>query len=73
MSVKLPSDWSIKKLADVADVVSGGTPSRDIADFWFPDEIEWVTPTDITRGDSRTLDFAKEKISINGLNNSSAK
>jgi type I restriction enzyme S subunit len=73
MSVKLPSDWSIKKLSDVADVVSGGTPSRDIADFWFPDEIEWVTPTDITRGDSRTLDFAKEKISINGLNNSSAK
>ncbi len=69
----LPSDWSIKKLSEIADVVSGGTPSRDATEFWSPAEIDWVTPTDITRGNSRVLKLAKEKISKKGLSNSSAK
>jgi type I restriction enzyme S subunit len=48
-------------------------PSRDIAEYWHPPEIDWVTPTDITRGESRVLFSAKEKISKKGLSASSAK
>ncbi len=73
MSNQLPSGWKYKRLADVADVISGGTPSRDVDEFWHPGEIEWVTPTDITRGNTRTLKEAKEKISKKGLTSSSAK
>lgn len=73
MSDRLPSSWSLKPLSDVAYVISGGTPSRDVPEFWNPAEIEWVTPTDITRGKSRTLISAKEKISRKGLSSSSAK
>jgi type I restriction enzyme S subunit len=73
MNDQLPLNWEYRRLADVADVVSGGTPSRDVEAFWQPSEIEWVTPTDITREKTRTLKEAKEKISQKGLSNSSAK
>lgn len=73
MSDQLPSGWTLKPLAEIADVVSGGTPGRDVEEYWQPGEIEWVTPTDITRGNSRTLESAKEKISKKGLSNSPAK
>jgi len=73
MNNELPSSWALKTLSEVADIVSGGTPSRDVADFWSPAEVEWVTPTDITKGKSRVLYSSKEKISTNGLNSSSTK
>jgi type I restriction enzyme S subunit len=69
----LPDGWKISPLSDICSVVSGGTPSRDIAEYWHPPEIDWVTPTDITRGESRVLFSAKEKISKKGLSASSAK
>lgn len=73
MSSTLPKCWSLVRLCDIADVISGGTPSRDINEFWFPADFYWVTPTDITKDSSRTLSESREKISFKGLANSSAK
>lgn len=73
MSNSLPEGWSSVKLSEIADVVSGGTPSRDVAEFWAPADIDWVTPTDITKDSKRTLNESSEKISFKGLRNSSAK
>lgn len=67
-----PNDWVIKKLIEIADIKSGGTPSTLMAEFWNGD-IPWCTPTDITalNGNKYILSTNK-KISHKGLLNSSA-
>ncbi|NOT89195.1 MAG: hypothetical protein HOP03_13585 [Lysobacter sp.] len=40
-------EWQLKRLGDVADIRSGGTPSTAEALFWDGD-VPWCTPTDIT-------------------------
>ena len=71
--ITIPYSWRIKPLSAICNVVSGGTPSRDVPEYWEPREIAWVTPTDITGNDQRLLLNSKEKISQKGLTNSSAK
>ena len=66
------SNWELKRIDEVADVVSGGTPSREVEEFW-NGNINWATPTDITRDSFRTLKTTKEKITKKGLQGSSAK
>ena len=68
----LPEGWSLKKLGEIATVVSGGTPSRSQPKYWANGNIPWVTPTDITRDNSLTLLDTKEKITELGLRSSSA-
>ena len=38
--------WEVKKLGEVGEIITGGTPSTIIAEFWNGD-IPWITPTDI--------------------------
>ncbi|EGR9006586.1 restriction endonuclease subunit S [Vibrio vulnificus] len=68
----LPEGWSWQPLSALAEIVSGGTPSREVAEYWSPTEIAWVTPTDITGSDGRHLASSKERISKAGLQKSSA-
>lgn len=63
-------DWEQRKLGDVADIVGGGTPSTNKADYWDGD-IDWYTPAEI--GDVIYIESSKRKITEDGLNNSSAK
>lgn len=39
-------DWEVKKLGEVADIITGGTPSTSIKEYWGTD-FPWITPTDI--------------------------
>ena len=39
--------WETKRVLDLGDVVTGGTPRTDVAIFW-GDEYPWITPTDIS-------------------------
>lgn len=64
--------WRESPLSELAVISSGGTPSRDIAGYWDGD-IPWVTPTDITACRTNYLATTAEKITKNGLLNSSAK
>ncbi|MCD4652529.1 restriction endonuclease subunit S [bacterium] len=69
----LPDNWNQTRLVDLADIVSGGTPSRDNPDFWVGGTIPWATPTDITKDSRRILADTFDKITESGLRNSSAK
>lgn len=40
-------NWEVKKLGEVGNIVTGGTPSTVIKEFWGGD-IPWITPTDIS-------------------------
>jgi type I restriction enzyme S subunit len=64
--------WEIKRLEELADIRSGGTPSTTQTQFWDGD-IPWCTPTDITALDGfKFLSDTNRRISDQGLKASSA-
>ena len=68
----IPSDWEVKKIKEIGDVSSGGTPDTTKIKYWNGD-INWCTPTDITALKNKFLGDTKTKITEEGLKNSSAK
>ena len=58
------------RLGEICDVVSGGTPSRAIAEFWDGGTIPWIKIGNIQR---KYVDEADEYITQAGLEGSSAK
>jgi type I restriction enzyme S subunit len=70
---KLPYEWALCPLSDLATVTSGGTPSRFVKEFWDGGTLPWVTPTDITATSGRFLSQSKEMITPLGLASCSAK
>lgn len=68
----IPNDWEVKKLGEVGEISSGGTPSTTVEEYWNGD-INWCTPTDISALSSEYLDDTTAKITEAGLKNSSAK
>jgi type I restriction enzyme S subunit len=69
--VAVPDHWRVRKLGDVTDIVSGNTPKKSNQDYWGGD-IVWITPTDVTDLDGKYMSDSKEKITEEGLANSSA-
>lgn len=63
--------WITKKIADIADVVAGGTPSTNNFEFW-NGNIGWITPADLSGYKYRYIANGARNISNAGLNNSSA-
>ena len=65
--------WSDYRLDEIADIQGGGTPSRQVAEY-FGGAIPWVTPTDLPAiGQVEILSDVRESITDAGLANSSAK
>jgi type I restriction enzyme S subunit len=64
-------EWEVKRLGDVAEIVSGGTPRTSVASYW-DGSIKWCTPTDITGTDGRYLSETARTISQAGLDSCSA-
>ncbi|EHT1071847.1 restriction endonuclease subunit S [Acinetobacter baumannii] len=65
----VPKEWKIKTIGDIATVSSGGTPSRKEQSYWNGD-IPWVTTAEVK---FKTILDSAEKITKEGLSNSSAK
>lgn len=71
--MKLDKDtWKRVKIGDVADIVGGGTPSRTIPEY-FNGDIPWIGPTEISKIRIEVIKETNEKISLFGLQKSSAK
>lgn len=68
----IPSGWEVKKIKEIGDVSSGGTPDTGKVRYWNGD-INWCTPTDISALKNKFLGNTKTKITEEGLKNSSAK
>ena len=64
--------WRELPLSALAEITSGGTPSRDVGAYWGGD-IPWVTPTDITACKTNYLIDTADRITKGGLLNSSTK
>ena len=68
----MPSQWPQVPVSRVATPVIGGTPSREVPEYWNGD-IPWATAKDIAGVCGRYLVQVQEFISEEGLNRSSAK
>jgi len=64
------SKWKMVRLGDVAEISSGGTPSRSVLEYWQNGTIPWVKIGDIKE---KYISRTGEMITEMGLKNSSAK
>jgi type I restriction enzyme S subunit len=66
---KIPKDWMIRKLDDISEISSGGTPSRKVKEYW-DGTINWLKSQEVRRA---FVYDTEEKISVLGMNRSSAR
>ena len=66
------TSWRTARLDEVAQVLGGGTPSRQVIRY-FGGGIAWATPTDVTALDQLYIATTKETVTEEGLESSSTK
>ena len=64
--------WQEKRLGEVAEIISGGTPDTNNIEFW-GGNIGWITPFDLSNYNYRYICNGTRNITDRGLTNSSAK
>ena len=69
----LPEGWERRKIGDSCIVSGGGTPSRNINEYWENGVHCWYSPTDLTKSPSLYVENSAEKITDLGLKKSSAR
>lgn len=62
--------WEQRKVSDVAEICTGGTPSTGIEKYWYPKEIPWLSSGEVHK---KYITYTDNKISVEGMNNSSAR
>lgn len=62
--------WKQRKIGDISTITAGGTPSTAIKSYWYPKQIPWLSSGEVH---GKYLFTTNNKISEEGLNNSSAK
>ena len=71
---QLPDGWVWRKLGDVTSLVGGGTPSRNVIEYWENGNIVWLSPTDLgSIGEVCSIASSKDRITKLGLEKSSAR
>ncbi|EOU1648718.1 MAG: restriction endonuclease subunit S [Clostridium perfringens] len=63
-------NFNESKLGDLCEIRAGGTPSRSNSEYWYNGDIPWIKIGDIN---NKYVKNASEYITVDGLNNSSAK
>lgn len=60
-------------VAELVEIVTGGTPSTQNDSYWNKGIYDWYTPTDVTTAAAMLTLSAEKKISVSGLANSGTK
>jgi len=69
----IPEDWELTKLSQCGEISSGGTPSTDNQDYW-NGEINWYTPTEVTKLDGNSyIGDSERRITKKGLDSCTAR
>lgn len=70
---RIPKSWKVKRLEETCSkIVGGGTPSKNIPEYWNSGVIPWVTPSEFTKSESNYISESENRITEEGLKNSSA-
>ncbi|MFC9619263.1 restriction endonuclease subunit S [Streptomyces sp. NPDC056930] len=65
------SEWPVAKLCEIAQIYSGGTPSRADPSMWNGD-VPWLTPGELTKKTRRTVLSTAESITKGAIRSSGA-
>lgn len=68
----VPANWQVARIDEIADIIGGSTPSRNVEEYWGGD-IPWVIPSELTNLQSRYLSSTNETITKEGLNSGGIK
>jgi|7_EtaG_2_1085326.scaffolds.fasta_scaffold01314_8 type I restriction enzyme, S subunit len=68
-----PAGWTHQRIAQAFDFTGGGTPSKDNDGFWRNGDVDWYTPSDITKSNSLFMTSSEYQCNEEGLRRSSAK
>ena len=63
---KIPEHWTVTKIKNTFNIVSGATPKTDNSAYW-DGEITWITPADYKTED-KIIKSGKRNITLAGLN-----
>lgn len=69
-TIKIDPAWPKKKIGDIATLMTGGTPSRSVREYWEKGTVPWLVSGDIHKG---CIDDCSGRITIKGLENSNAR
>lgn len=65
---KIPQEWNVVKVIDLFDVKTGTTPFTKKKEYWEEGNINWITPTDLSRqGEGIYIDKSERKITKKAL------
>ncbi|MCS6627914.1 restriction endonuclease subunit S [Roseibacterium beibuensis] len=70
---RIPKDWRITRLVEVAKLESGHTPSRTVEAYWKGGDIGWISLHDTKNLERREVQETTLKITAAGVANSSAR
>jgi len=69
----IPESWKWVRISELGEVVGGGTPKTENAEYWDDAGIPWLTPADMKFIKGKYAERGERNISAIGLKNSSAK
>ncbi|QBC44023.1 restriction endonuclease subunit S [Iodobacter fluviatilis] len=69
----VPEGWAIQTVENTFEILGGGTPSKAESSYWENGDINWYSPTDLTRSGSKFMACSGSKINALGLKKSSAR
>ena len=69
----IPEGWEVSRVCDAFETVGGGTPRKTVGEYWADGDVQWFTPTDLTRAGSAFVFDSGLRITELGLKKSSAK
>lgn len=70
---KIPSEWRLTRLVEVAKLESGHTPSRSVQAYWQDGDIGWISLHDTKNLERIEIQETALKITAAGVANSSAR
>ena len=67
---EIPEEWEVKRVGDITEIKTGGTPSTKCEEYWKDGRIPWMVSGDVNKGIINSVDG---RITESGMNNSAAK
>jgi len=68
---EIPTNWKWVQISELGKIVAGGTPSTKESSYW-GDEINWITPADLSGYNDKFILKGAKSLSKKGLEKSSA-
>ncbi len=69
----IPEGWEVRTIAEVMEVLGGGTPSTRNLEYWNDGNVNWFSPSDLTSTGTMFIANSTKKITALGLQKSSAR